>query len=173
MTQPTLFEQTLEAARIERERVARGRDLISRDELPVELNPFGFMRWYLHPNLESPTTRALYFSELEIPVGSRTGLLQFQGNVIHYVLKGSGYTEYEGKDHEWEAGDVIALPVKEAGITFRHNSTGLAPVRMLVCWPNFDSMQGPEGGVFMDVVEPCPEWAAQQTGDGSRNGDKR
>ena len=172
MSEVTLFDQTLEAARIERERVARGRDLVSRDELPVELNQFGFMRWYLHPNLEAPTTRALYFSELEIPVGSRSGLLQFQGNVIHYVLEGSGYTEFEGKDHDWEAGDVIALPVKEAGIRFRHNNTGLGPVRMLVCWPNFDSMQGPEGGVYMDVIEPCPEWAAK-AGDASPNGATR
>jgi hypothetical protein len=171
MSELTLFEQTLESARIERERVARGRDLVSRDELPVEVNPFGIMRWYLHPNLESPTTRALYFSELEIPVGSRTGLLQFQGNVIAYVLEGSGYTEYEGQDHDWEAGDVIALPVKEKGITFRHNNTGLGAVRMLVCWPNFDSVQGPEGGVFMDVVEPCPEWAAK-AGTASSNGAK-
>jgi hypothetical protein len=172
MSELTLFEQTLEAARIERERVARGRDLVSRDELPVELTPFGFFRWYLHPALEEPTTRALYFAELEIPVGSKTGLLQFQGNVIHYVLEGSGYTEYEGKDHEWEAGDVIALPVKEHGITFRHNSTGLSPVRMLVCWPNFDSANGPEGGVFMDVLEACPEWAAKQSGTASPNGAK-
>jgi hypothetical protein len=164
MSDLTLFEQTLEAARIERERVARGRDLVSRDELPVELSPFGYLRWYLHPNLESPSTRALYFSELEIPVGSRSGLLQCQGNVITYVLEGSGYTEYEGRDHDWEGGDVIALPAKEAGIRFRHNNTGLGPVRMLVCWPNFDSVHGPEGGVALDVVEPCPEWAAKQTG---------
>lgn len=162
MTTLTLFEQTLEAARIERERVARGRDHVSRDELPVELNPMGFMRWYLHPSLEEPSTRALYFFELDIPVGSRSGLIQHQGNVITYVLEGSGWTEYEGGQHEWEAGDVIALPVKEAGVEFRHHNTGLGEVKMLVTWPNFDSANGPEGGVYLNVIEPCPEWAARQ-----------
>ena len=164
MSELTLFEQTLEAARIERERVARGRDLISRDELPVETNPMGLMRWYLHPSLEAPTTRALYFAELDIPVGSRTGLLQCQGNVIHFVLEGSGYTEYLGAEHSWESGDVIALPVRESGITFRHVNTGLGEVVMLICWPNFDSANGPEGGVYMTVLEPCPEWQALQAG---------
>jgi len=164
MSELTLFEQTLEAARIERERVARGRDLISRDELPAETNPMGIMRWYLHPALEAPSTRALYFHELEIPVGSRSGLLRCQGGVIHFVLEGSGYTEYEGQEHTWESGDVIALPVKEAGIEYRHNNTGLGAVRMLVCWPNYDSANGPEGGVFMDVLEPAPEWKALQSG---------
>ena len=100
MSNLTLFEQTLEAARIERERVARGRDHVSRDELKVELNQMGFMRWYLHPSLEEPSTRALYFFELDIPVGSRSGLIQHQGNVINYVLEGSGWTEYEGGQHE-------------------------------------------------------------------------
>jgi len=162
MSETTLFGQLLEAARTERERVARGRNHINREELQVELNPMGYMRWYLHPALEEPSTRALYFLELEIPKGSRSGLLQHQGNVIHFVLEGSGYTEYEGGEHQWEAGDVIALPVKEAGIQFRHHNTGLGAVRMLVCWPNFDSANGPEGGVYMEVVEPCPEWAAEQ-----------
>jgi quercetin dioxygenase-like cupin family protein len=161
MSELTLLEQLLEAAQTERERVARGRNHVNRDELEVELNALGYTRWYLHPALEEPSTRALYFFELEIPSGSRSGLLQHQGGVIHFVLEGSGWTEYDDGQHEWEAGDVIALPVKEAGIQFRHHNTGLGPVRMLVTWPNFDSANGPEGGVFMTVLEPSPEWAAK------------
>ena len=99
MTELTLFEQLLEAARIERERVARGRNHVNRDELEVELNQMGYMRWYLHPALEEPSTRALYFFELEVPKGSRSGLMQHQGGVIHFVLEGSGWTEYEGGQH--------------------------------------------------------------------------
>lgn len=162
MPELTLFEQLLEAARIERERVARGRNHVNRDELEVELNQMGYMRWYLHPALEEPSTRALYFFELEVPKGSRSGLMQHQGGVIHFVLEGSGWTEYEGGQHQWEAGDVIALPIKEAGIEFRHHNTGLAPARILVTWPNFDSANGPEAGVLMRVVENCPEWDAAE-----------
>lgn len=156
----TLFEKTLEAARVERERVARGKDLISRDDCPPETNPMGIMRWYLHPALEEPSTRALYFHELEIPMGSRSGLLRCQGGIIHFVLEGSGYTEVNGEEHEWESGDVIAIPIMEAGVVYRHVNTGLGPVRMLVAWPNYDSANGPEGGVHMDVLEPAPEYQA-------------
>ena len=162
MTDATLFEQLLEAAKTERERVARGRNHINREELPAELTPFGTLRWYLHPALEEPSTRALYFFELEIPKGSRSGTLEHQGGVIHFVLEGSGYTEYGGAQHQWEAGDVIALPVRESGISFSHHNTGMGAARMLVTWPNFDSANGPEGGVYMRVTENAPEYDAAQ-----------
>ena len=162
MTELTLFDQLLEAARIERERVARGKNHVNREELAAELTPLGTLRWYLHPALEEPSTRALYFFELEIPKGSRSGLMEHQGGVIHFVLEGSGWTEYDGVEHQWEAGDVIALPVKEAGIQFRHHNTGLNAARMLVTWPNFDSANGPEAGVVMRITENCPEWDAAE-----------
>ena len=84
------------------------------------------------------------------------------GSDIHFVLEGSGWTEYDGVEHQWEAGDVIALPVKEAGIQFRHHNTGLNAARMLVTWPNFDSANGPEAGVVMQITENCPEWDAAE-----------
>jgi hypothetical protein len=66
----SLFERTLERAVAERERRAAGKDLISREDLPDEVSPFGILRWYLHPELEEQRTsspfrcakRALRFS---------------------------------------------------------------------------------------------------------------
>jgi hypothetical protein len=153
----TLFEQTLDSAAAERGRRLAAASLISRDDAVAESNPMGRMRWYLHPALGRPSTRALYFHELEIPAGGHSGRLQCQGGVIHYVLEGTGHTELDATTHYWAAGDVIALPVREAGITYRHVSTGPGPARLLVAWPNFDSALGPEAGVELKVIEPASD----------------
>lgn len=152
----SLFDQTLVRARVERKRREAGKDLITRDETSHDVNSFGILRWYLNPDLEIPSTRALYFAELEIPAGSRTGKLYSQGGQVHFVLEGKGHTIVDGETYEWESEDVIAIPVREDGITFQHFSDGEETVRMVMTWPNLDSALGAEGGVAMAIVEPAP-----------------
>ena len=160
MPEPTLYDLTFAESRAERDRRAKARNLIGREDCEPELNRMGTMRWYLHPHLETPSTRALYFHELEIPQGSNSGKLYCQGGIIHFVMVGSGHTVLDGRAHEWEEGDVIAIPIRESGATYQHFNTGVGPTRMLVCWANLDSAISPEGGVAMEVLEACPEWQA-------------
>ena len=157
----TLYDLTFAESRAERDRRAQARNLIGREDCEPEFNRMGTMRWYLHPHLETPSTRALYFHELEIPQHSNSGKLYCQGGMIHFVLVGSGHTVLDGRAHEWEEGDVIAIPIRESGVTYQHFNTGVGPTRMLVCWANLDSAISPEGGVAMEVLEPCPEWQAR------------
>jgi hypothetical protein len=160
MDPTTLFEQTLAAAKAERERVAAGSHLITRDESIAEISPLGITRWYLHPTLMTPSTSALYFCEIEIPESSRTGKLQCQGGQVHLVLIGNGHTVVDGVAHEWERLDGVVIPVKEYGVTFQHFNDGIGPARLLMAWPNLDSAIGAGGGVDMEIVEPAPEWSA-------------
>jgi len=155
----TLWDQTLAAAAAERERHLTGANLLTRDGTTAELNAMGFMRWYLHPDLDGPSTRSLYVHELEIPAGSSSGRLQTQGGILHFVLEGTGRTLVEGVGHQWEKDDVIAIPIRELGVTYQHVNTGDGPARLLVVWPNLDSALGPEGGVELKVVEPSPDYA--------------
>jgi gentisate 1,2-dioxygenase len=156
----TLFEITLAKARAEQERIGSAMNLITRDQALRELSPMGELRWYLHPDLQDPmpSTRALYFHELLIPSGSRSGKLQCQGGIVHFVLEGSGYTEVDGETHEWEALDAIAIPILEAGVTYQHVNTGTGDARMIVSWPNFDSALGEGAGVEMRLLESAPEF---------------
>ena len=125
VTPETLYDLTFAESRAERDRRAKARNLIGREDCDPELNRMGTMRWYLHPHLDTPSTRALYFHELEIPQGSNSGKLYCQGGMIHFVLIGSGHTVLDGRAHEWEEGDVIAIPIRESGATYQHfNSWG-------------------------------------------------
>ena len=101
MEPDTLWGNLLVRAGVERNRVRDGRTTVSRDEAKEEMTPFGRLRWYLHGDLEEPVTRALYFCELEIPAGSRSGKLHHQGGIVHLVVQGMGYTEYEGERQQW------------------------------------------------------------------------
>lgn len=147
----------------ERRRVAVGRNLISRDDCPMELTPLGHLRWYLSPELAEPTVKALYRFELEIPPGSRSGRWFHQGGIVHYVLEGEGHTIIESVSHEWSAGDVIAIPVRLDGIEFQHINTCGSKVRLLVTFANLDSALGSAGGVDMRITEACPEYSGAAT----------
>jgi hypothetical protein len=155
-----LFEKTLADAALQRERSIRGKKLISYDETFAESTPMGHQRWYLHPELFEATSRSLYFHELAIPAGGRSGRLQTQGGHMHYVLAGRGHTDVDGTTHEWEAGDVIAIPIRENGVTYQHHNDGADEARLLVVWPNLDSALGPEAGVELRILEPADDGAA-------------
>lgn len=158
----TLWDSMFQTAIAERELKKLGRSVIARDHLPPEVTPFGILRWYLHPQLTEPATRALYFFEIDIPEGSRSGKLRHQGGIIHMVVRGSGYTAFEGEKHAWEMRDMIALPPRPEGVVFQHFNMGTGPVRMVVAFPNYDSALGPDLGVAMEVLEPAPEYEEQQ-----------
>ena len=156
----SLWDSIIRRSGAERSRVETGRNTVRRDEITPEVTPFGLLRWYLHNDLDAPVTHSLYFCELEIPVGSRSGRLRHQGGMVHLVVQGSGHTLFDGEEHEWAARDVVALPVRPDGVIFQHVNTGTGPVRMVVAWPNLDSSIGPEGGVAMEILEPAPEFTA-------------
>lgn len=156
----TLWDQMVAAGREERERKANGYAVIERDKLEPELTPFGLLRWYTHPSLAGPNTRAIYFCELEIPEGSRSGRIRHQGGIVHFVVEGSGYTDLDGTIHEWERRDLIGIPPRPKGVAFQHVNTGAGRVRMVLAFPNFDSSLGAELGVALEVLSPAPEFAA-------------
>lgn len=156
----SLWDHMVEAGRLERQRKADGYAVVERQRLPVELTPFGMLRWYLHPRLEGPNTRAIYFCELEIPAGSRSGKIRHQGGIVHFVTEGQGYTDLDGEVHQWERKDLIGIPPRPKGVVFQHVNTGSGRVRMVMAFPNFDSSLGAEMGVALEVLVPAPEFAA-------------
>src|ERR1700761_6982414 len=98
--------------------------VINEEDLPLEVNRQGLMRWYMHPSIRDTVLSTVMFFEQEIPPGSRSGRLKFQGNQIIMVLEGTGYTMLDGVKHPWKAGDVINLPLRANGIIVQHFNSG-------------------------------------------------
>jgi quercetin dioxygenase-like cupin family protein len=139
---------------------SRGLRVIAGEYLPWETNPWGVMRWYMHPSLYDTSVRTHIVYEQKIPAGSRTGQIRHQGNSLVYVLEGQGSTVIDGVEHEWRAGDMIQLPARPKGIVFRHhNSSSEQDARLLGFELNTTDMLGVDRGSGLVVLDPAPEAA--------------
>src|SRR5436190_804609 len=100
--------------------------VVRLSELPLENNQQGLMRWYMHPAITDTILSTLSIYRQEIPPGSRSGRLKFQGGQIMFIVEGRGYTLLDGIRHEWEAGDALNLPTKRDGIVVQHFNSDTA-----------------------------------------------
>ncbi len=155
-----LWDDIMARVQAEHQRKLAGVSVVSRETCPVELTPFGRIRWFTHPALSGPVIHSLYQFELEIPAGSRSGRLAHQGGIVHFVVRGRGYTELDGSRHEWEPEDLICIPARVHGVTFQHVNMGEEDALLVAAMPNFDSALGPALGAHFEVLEPAPEWIA-------------
>ena len=111
--------------------------VIDEEDLPLEINRQGLMRWYMHPSIRDTVLSTVLFFEQEIPPGSRSGRLKFQGNQIVMIIEGEGYTMLDGVKHPWKAGDVISLPLRENGIVVQHFNAGAGTAKFVAAEMNW------------------------------------
>ena len=105
----------------QRARQATAIQVVRGKDLPLERNEHGLMRWYLHPAIRDTILSTLMLFKQEIPPGSRSGRLKFQGGQVMYILEGRGYTVLDGVKHPWGRGRR-AQPSAEAR---RHRGAAL------------------------------------------------
>ena len=148
----------------DRQRAERkgGMQVLKRRDLPLESNRQGLMRWYMHPEIKDTVLSTYLCFEQEIPPGSRTGRLKFQGGQVIYVIAGRGYTLLDGVKYPWEAGAVINLPLRRGGIVVQHfNDDPQAPARFLAVEPNLFACTSVDRGSGFEQLEDAPEFRRQ------------
>lgn len=139
--------------------LAHSKNVVRGEVLPWELNPQGWMQWYLHPALPEPSIRTYLFYRQEIPPGSRSGRQRHQGGVIVYFLEGHGHTLMDGERYDWEPGDLLQLPLRPDGVSYQHfNDSASERVRLIACEPNLIEALGLDRGAGFMQLENCPEW---------------
>ena len=142
----------------QRENVKGAIQVVKRAKLPKEVNDQGIMRWYMHPGITDTALSTLIFYEQEIPPGSRSGRLKFQGGQVIFIVKGRGYTLVDGVRHNWEAGDVLNLPLRRHGIIVQHfNGASDQSARFVATEPNFLACTTVDRGCGFELLESCPE----------------
>jgi len=145
----------------DRQRAERkdGMQVLKRRDLPLEANRQGFMRWYMHPEIKDAVLSTYLCFEQEIPPGSRSGRVKFQGGQVIYVIAGRGYTLLDGVKHPWAAGDVINLPLRRGGIVVQHfNEDPETPARFLAVEPNLFACTSVDRGSGFEQLEDAPEF---------------
>ena len=133
--------------------------VIDEEDLPLEINRQGLMRWYMHPEIKDTVLSTYLCFEQEIPPGGRTGRLKFQGGQVIYVIAGRGYTLLDGVKHPWEEGAVINLPLRRGGIVVQHfNDDPEVPARFLAVEPNLYACTSVDRGSGFEQLEDAPEY---------------
>jgi hypothetical protein len=133
--------------------------VVRLSELPLENNQQGLMRWYLNPAITDTVLSTLAIYRQEIPPGSRSGRLKFQGGQVMFIVAGHGYTLIDGVKHAWEAGDVLNLPCKRDGIIIQHfNDDAEKTAAFLAVEPNLFSATSVDRGAGFEQMEPSPDY---------------
>jgi hypothetical protein len=139
--------------------------VVSESELPLEVSRQGLMRWYLHPSIKDTAISSYLFFQQEIPPGSRSGRLKFQGGQVIMILDGKGYTSIDGVKHTWKKGDVLNLPLRDEGIIVQHfNTDSSVTAKFLAVEPNWFEATTVDRGCGFEVMEEAPEHRAQKNG---------
>jgi hypothetical protein len=161
LAQTNFWEQLLALRDRQRAQKAAGIQVVKEAELPLETNRQGLMRWYLHPEITDTALSTYLFFSQEIPPGSRSGRLKFQGGQVIYIVEGRGYTLLDGVRHPWKAGDVLNLPLKRNGIIVQHvNEDPERPAKFVACEPNWFACTGVDRGSGFEQLEDAPEYRA-------------
>jgi quercetin dioxygenase-like cupin family protein len=153
-----LFDWLLALRDWQRQRRAASTWVLRGADLPWELSPLGHLQWYLHPALDYVMTRSFLFYRQRIAPGGRSGRLRHPGDQIMRILSGRGHTVLNGVRHDWEAGDVVTLPVRQDGVIFQHFNDGEDEVLLMACEPNLTDCIELDRHVGWEVLEACPEY---------------
>jgi len=142
--------------------------IVKGKELPWETNKQGVMRWYLHPCIKDTIIKPFIFFSQKIPPGSRSGQLTLQGGQVVYVWKGRGHTILDEVRYDWQAGDLIQLPLKIAGVTFQHYNDDENETAELIC-VEADTIGalGVDKGSGFEQREFSPEYESEKRGNSS------
>jgi len=143
----------------ERKRIEAATMLVKGKELPLEVNPQGLMKWYMHPCKDDTAHKALIIYVQEIPPQSKSGKQKYQGGMVIYIIQGRGFTVIDEDTYHWKEGDILQLPLKPDGVVFQHfNSSPDTAARLIAVEPNLVGALGVDRGSGFEQLEVAPEF---------------
>jgi gentisate 1,2-dioxygenase len=155
---PNLLEWLYALRDSQRAQRGKGAWLIKGKAVPWEQNRQGRMQWYLHPALENTAIRSMLFFRQEIPPRGRSGLQKTPGGAVIYVEQGRGYTLLDGVRHDWEAEDVLNVPIRANGVAVQHVNLDRREPAILLCADlNLADMLGGDRGAELAQLEDAPD----------------
>lgn len=112
------YELALKRAKETAERNLLGRIVCRIEDCPQELTRQGRLRTYLGLNVpDTPLQDWIVFTH---EIRTASGKHKHQGGLVIYVIEGKGYSVVDGERVDWEAGDVVLLPLRPGGVEHQH-----------------------------------------------------
>jgi mannose-6-phosphate isomerase-like protein (cupin superfamily) len=89
-------------------------------EMPWEQTRQGRLQWFIVRETDDTNSVLRDWDVFIHDIRVHSGKHRHQGGLIIYVLEGQGYTEVDDERVEWEAGDLLLLPIQPGGVTHKH-----------------------------------------------------
>lgn len=143
-------------------RVARGRKVIKGRFIPWDQNRQGLVRWYVNDLITDTANDrwTIIVHEIRVHSGKHTA----QGGTNIFVLKGKGYSVFDGVRLDWGEGDLVGMPIKVGGVEHQHFNLDGKPSRWLALINNrvIEFV-----GRFIEQKVESPDWIKLQKQSGS------
>lgn len=118
---PDEYQLCIDVVRMERERAEKGQIVIRPEDRELEVNAQGRLLFYLNPYVYTDTASQNWWVFVKDD-RYHSGKHRHQGGLVIYVLEGKGHTIIDGQRVDWEAGDLLLLPIKPEGVEHQHFS---------------------------------------------------
>ncbi len=117
----SLFERTMKAGEDWRERAFTKQIVIRDEDVEYDLGRQGRIKFYINRDTDDKMLGVLRDWHVFLhDIRTHSGAHRHQGGLVIYVVEGEGYTEVDGVRKDWEAGDVVLLPLKPGGVVHKH-----------------------------------------------------
>ncbi|MBI4333259.1 MAG: hypothetical protein HY673_18500 [Chloroflexi bacterium] len=117
--QETKYDIGVKALAERMQQKAEGKIIIKGNDISYEQNRQGVIKFLLHrtdwDKVSTPGWH-IFINHIQVHSGKHV----HQGGLSIFVLDAEGYTVVDGVRYDWEAGDLIVLPVKPGGIEHQH-----------------------------------------------------
>jgi hypothetical protein len=138
-----------------RDRSLTGQIVVRGAETPFKQNRQGLIKIYLSREVVNHTALKDW-SVFVHEIHRHSGAHRHQGGLALFVLEGEGYTVVNGERIDWEAGDLILLPLTKDGCVHQHfNRYADKPCKWIafIHKPLWD-----EVGSYIEQKEPSPDF---------------
>ncbi|MEE8472937.1 MAG: cupin domain-containing protein, partial [Dehalococcoidia bacterium] len=126
--------------------------VVSAKDRPWEDTQMGRLKYLSHPNVPSALLMFDAFVQ-EIPPGGRSGKHRHVAEEVHKIIEGKGYDIHDGKRWDWEAEDLVSIPINT---THQHfNADPKRPARFFSLQSRLFNYGG-HGGI--EHLEDAPEY---------------
>jgi len=102
-----------------REAYEHALNVISAEDQPFEQSPDGLIKHLVHEKMGT-REHCVDAYMLFLKEGERSGKHRHQGGLVIYVIIGKGYSVVDGERVDWQAGDLLLLPIKPGGVEHQH-----------------------------------------------------
>ena len=155
----TNYDHTVRNMEIRNKKRAEGRVVIKGKNRPWELTRQGKLRNFVSGRTEDDLA-APGWVIFQHEIRKHSGMHRHQGGNHIFVLSGKGYTLVDGARHDWEAGDLVLLPILPGGVAHQHFN--LDP-NLPSVWMNvvYGPLKDPLAN-WHEQIELSPEWAEKK-----------